>query len=119
MANMATGAYFTGDVSTETLIAAGVLTLTADASVIVGAQSGTTDDLDTVTVSISTVPSGYQMVIFMTATIGDTITIKHNTGNLLCNTGADITLTENKAVMLVRFIGTTNSVVNNKWRVFG
>jgi len=114
-----TGVYAHLEVSTETLIASGVLTLTTSRPVIVGAQSGTADDLDTLTVTNTEITSGYQVIVFMTATIGDTITIKHNTGNILCNTGADITLTENKAVMLVRFISTTNSVVNNKWRAFG
>lgn len=112
-----TGAIGMTEVSTEVLIASGVLTVSAGGLVIVGAESGTADDLATVNISTGLLIAGYQVVLFLTATIGDTITIKHNTGNLLCSTGADMTLTENTAVMLVRFIGTTNAVVNNKWRV--
>lgn len=112
-----TGAIGMTEVSTEVLIASGVLTVSAGGLVIVGAESGTADDLVTVNISTGLLIAGYQVVLFLTATIGDTITIKHNTGNLLCSTGADMTLTENTAVMLVRFIGTTNAVVNNKWRV--
>lgn len=112
-----TGAIGMTEVSTEVLIASGVLTVSSGGLVIVGAESGTADDLVTVNISTGLLIAGYQVVLFLTATIGDTITIKHNTGNLLCSTGADMTLTENTAVMLVRFIGTTNAVVNNKWRV--
>lgn len=112
-----TGAFGMTEVSTEVLIATGVLTVSAGGLVIVGAESGTADDLATVNMTTGLLIAGYQVVLFLTATIGDTITIKHNTGNILCSTGADMTLTENTAVMLVRFIGTTNAVVNNKWRV--
>lgn len=112
-----TGAIGMTEVSTEVLIASGVLTVSAGGLVVVGAESGTADDLPTVNMTTGLLIGGYQVVLFLTATIGDTITLKHNTGNLLCSTGADMTLTENTAVMLVRFIGTTNAVVNNKWRV--
>ena len=112
-----TNAFLPAEVTTESLIAAGVLAVSAE-MVIVGAQSGTTDDLDTVNVSDGIAFSGYVQRLYLTATIGDTITVKHNTGNILCNSGADMTLTENKGAMLVRFINTTNATVNSKWRAF-
>lgn len=112
-----TGGYTQTEVSAEVLIASGVLTVSAGGLVIVGAQSGTADDLDTVNIGTGLIASGWQPILYLTATIADTITIKHNTGNLLCSTGADMTLTENTAVQLVRFIGTANAVVNAKWRV--
>lgn len=111
-----TGALGMTEVSAEVLIASGVLTVSAGGLVIVGAESGTADDLATVNISTGLLIAGYQVVLFLTATIGDTITVKHNTGNIFCNTGADMSLTENTAIMLVRFIGTTTAVVNNKWR---
>jgi len=114
-----TGGFGMTEVSVETLIASGVLTVSAGGLVIVGAESGTADDLATINIGTGVLPAGYQLLLILTATIGDTITIKHNTGNILCNTGADITLTENKMVILQRFIGTANAVVNNKWKAIG
>lgn len=113
-----TNAFMPTEVTAETLIATGVLSAEKE-MVIVGAQTGTADDLDTVNVAAGITFSGYVQRLYLTATIGDTITVKHNTGNVLCNSGADITLTENKGVMLVRFINTTNAVANSKWRAFG
>lgn len=99
----------------EVLIAAGVVTVTAGLMVI-GAESGTADDLDTLTPSAD-FAAGYGRVVYLTATIGDTITLKHGTGNLVINTGADAALTEDKVAMLVRFVATTTSKVNAKWKV--
>lgn len=112
-----TNAFMPSEVTTETLIATGVLTAEKE-MIVVGAQTGVTDDLDTVSIVAGLSYSGYVQILYLTATIGDTITVKHNTGNILCNSGVDITLTENKGVMLVRFINTTNAVANSKWRAF-
>lgn len=117
--NVETGGYALMEISAEILIASGVLTVSTGGLIIVGAESGTTDDLATINITTGLLIAGYQLTLYITATIGDTITIKHNTGNILCNTGADISLTENKMVILQRFIGTTNAVVNNKWRAVG
>jgi len=114
-----TGGIGLTEVSAEVLIAAGVLTVSAGGLVIVGAESGTTDDLTTINLLTGVFPAGYQLILYLTATIGDVITVKNGTGNIVTNTGADVSLTENKAVMLIRFIGTANSVVNAKWRAFG
>lgn len=114
-----TGGIGLTEVSTEVLIASGVLTVSTGGLIIVGAQSGTADDLDTINLATGIFPAGYQLELALTATIGDTITVKNGTGNIVTNTGADISLTENKMVILRRFIGTTNSVVNNKWKCIG
>lgn len=104
--------------SDETLIASGVLTAAQDL-IVVGAESGTTDDLATVNLSTAFAAAsvGYQPVLRLTATIGDSITLKHNTGNLVINTGADATLTSDKVAILVRFVSTTTAKISNKWKV--
>ena len=104
------------EASTETLLSSDTLTVNGGGLTIVGAESGTTDNLATLNIGTNFTLSGNQLIVFLTATIGDSITIKHNTGNIVCNTGADIVMTENMCVMLVRFISTTNAVVNSKWR---
>lgn len=106
--------------SDETLIASDILTA-AQSLIVVGAESGTSDNLATVNLSTDFAAAcvGYQPLLYLTATIGDTITIKNGTGNIVCNTGADISLTENKVVMLVRFVSTTTAKVNNKWKAIG
>lgn len=114
--NVETGGYALEEISTEVLIVSGVLTVSSGGLIIVGAESGTTDDLTTINIATGLLNAGYQLTLYLTAAIGDTITIKHNTATILCNTGADISLTENKMAILQRFIGTTNSVVNSKWR---
>lgn len=112
----AVGAVGFKEATTEILIASGVL-IPVQAITIVGAESGTSDDLDTVTLDSGfAIATGYPPIIFLTATIGDTVTVKHNTGNILNDTGADLSLTENKCVILVRIIETTNSIANSKWR---
>ncbi len=115
--NVETGRYAMTEETTETLLVSDTLTVTDGGLVVVGAESSTADNL--ATINVTGLDSGYQLQLTLTATIGDTITIKHNTGNIVTNTGADITLTENKMVILQRFIGTTNSVVNNKWKCIG
>lgn len=114
--NVDTGGLALTEVSTEVLIASGVLTVSAGGLTIVGAQSGTADDLDTVNIGTGLLAAGYQLIVYITATISDTITIKNGTGNIVTNTGADVTLTSAKVAMLVRFIGTTNAVVTNTWK---
>jgi hypothetical protein len=74
--------------SAETLtIAAGVTTAPTKSLVIVAAESGTSDDLDTITTSNN------RFAVFW-ADSGDTITFKHGTGNINLN-GGDIALTGN------------------------
>lgn len=111
-----TGGVGLTEVSTEVLLVSDALTVSAGGLVIVGAESGIADNLATINLGTGLFPAGYQLTLYITATIGDTITVKHNTGNIVTNTGADITLTSAKMAILQRFIGTTNSVVTNTWK---
>lgn len=84
-------------IGSETLIlSSDAITITQARSIIVAAQSGTSDDLKT----INGTTQG-QMVI-VRADTGDTITIKHDGsgGNILLNGEADFVLTDEKALML-------------------
>jgi putative cofactor-binding repeat protein len=69
----------------EQLIVSGSITMLDNYSLI-GAETGTSDDLAT----INGLTEGHDGVLL--ATVGDTITVKHNTGNILCSGGADVTL---------------------------
>jgi co-chaperonin GroES (HSP10) len=113
------GGYTLTEVSAEVLLASDTLTVSAGGLVVVGAESGTADNLATINIGTGLIESGWQLTLYLTATIGDTITVKNGSGNIVTNTGADITLTENKMVILQRFIGATNAVVNNKWKCIG
>lgn len=110
-------AFFNKEISDETLLSTDTLTVN-QALMVVGAQSGTTDDLSTITLAASFTFSGYQPVIFLKATTGDTITIKDGVGNIETNTGSDVTLTGEKMVMLTRVIATANAVATAKWICF-
>jgi hypothetical protein len=67
------------------LISAGVLGPTAG-DIAIAAESGVTDDLDTITASAD-VQSGDTLAL--SADAGDTITVKHNTGNIHLDGSAD------------------------------
>lgn len=80
--------------------AATIKTLSTDAFTrdlgahIVAAQTGTADDLSTISGGIN----GQQLII--SADTGDTITVKHSVGNIQLNNGADYALSGNKTLML-------------------
>ncbi len=111
------GGYFNKEVSGETLLASDTLTVT-QSIMVVGAQTGTTDDLATIALHADFTLAGYQPVIYLKATTGDTITIKDGTGNIECNSGSDVSLTGEKMVMLVRPVGTAITGVTAKWICF-
>lgn len=92
------GYLLTGDAATRT-IASGVITVGVESSVVAAAQTGTTDDLDTLTVN--TPRMGW-----IVADTGDTITLKHGTGNISCFGGADIDITDASAAVWM-YDGTT------------
>lgn len=73
-------------------------------------ESGTADDLDTVSVAAGT-SDGF--VVFMTAKVGHTITLKHGTGNIKTQKGFDVLLTDAETVLL-RYSATDTS-----WHVIG
>lgn len=118
MAIVATGGYFHQEVIGETLLVSDTLTVT-QSIMVVGAQSGTADDLATITLHADFIVPGYQPVIYLKATTSDTITVKNGTGNIQTNTGADISLTGEKMIMLVRPVGTAITGVTTKWIAFG
>ncbi len=82
------------------LKASTILTLSTGAVTAVGpyhimaAESGTTDDLDTIT------PSDDRTLLVIQADVGDTITVKDGTGNIQLNGGADFSLTGDATLLL-------------------
>jgi len=92
----------------------GAITAT-QALVTVAAESGTTDDLDTITNGFTDLTgAGYThrpVHVVLMADTGDIITVKHQTDNIYLNSAADYTLTENNTLVL--FWDGTN------WRDYG
>lgn len=91
------------DVSTLT-IASGVVTVTQTMHVI-AAESATSDDLDTINISAD-IPTAsgstnFRTYILLRADSGDTITVKHGTGNISLGSGADYVLSGNKTLQLL------------------
>lgn len=85
-------------------IASGVITA-AQTKIKILPQSGTADDLDTITIT-----NGVDILVLNTETVGHTITVKHNTGNIWFEDGQDVVLdNQNKTLVLV-----WNDVVS-KW----
>ena len=84
-------------------IATGAVTRTQDYHVI-AAETGTSDDLDTInldgTVNYTVNSITYRPRIMMVADGGDSITLKHGTGNLDLPNDTDVTLTDDAYIML-------------------
>lgn len=89
--------------ATVLTIASGSVTTTQTVHTI-AAQSGTADDLDTVVADNG-------KFLFIRADTGDTITVKHGTGNISIIGGNDIALTGNTALMLF--------CLDDEWSVIG
>jgi hypothetical protein len=82
--------------ATTLTIASGVVTATQTAHII-AAETGTTDNLDTITISADHLSGGgvtYRPLLLLRADTGDTITLKHGSGNLDFTGSKDITLTD-------------------------
>lgn len=89
--------YF-GQRETQT-ISAGVITANDIYIQVANESSAATDDLDTITVDSNT-PS--EVMFISPANNGETLVIKHNTGNIISPNGLDITLdAKNRVAMLV------------------
>lgn len=70
----------------------------------VAAESGTADDLTTINTSgytqLSDASNTYRPVLVLQADTGDTITVKHGSGNITLNGGVDIALSGDKQLLL-------------------
>lgn len=67
---------------------------------IIAAETGTADELDTINLG-SNLDVTRRQWIFLMADVGDTITLKHNNGNMLMNGFGDFSLTDAKVLALV------------------
>lgn len=100
--------------STTLTIASGVVLVTQQYHVI-AAQSGTSDDLDTITLDYTTLTVNsidYRPLLCLVADSGDTITLKHGTGNIDLPDDTDVTLTDD-AFLWVLYNGTTWGVTKS------
>lgn len=98
------GVYASVD-STTLTIATGVVTATQGYHLI-AAESSTTDDLDTISLDSALNLGTYRPFLALKADSGDTITVKHGTGNIVLNAAGDFSLTDAK--MLLLFYDGTN-----------
>jgi hypothetical protein len=90
------------DEPSETLLSSGVASpASTPGLVVIGAETGTADDLDTLTSTDYAVNDH----IYLKATVGDTITVGHGTGNFLLKGGANKVLSET-VLLHVIFDGT-------------
>ena len=92
--------FLTLKAATELTIADGEITV-IQACHKIQPQSGTADDLDT----ISGMDTGDLLILYVADAGTDTITIKHGTGNISCAGGADIDLSE--GAIICYYDGTT------------
>jgi hypothetical protein len=92
------GAFRSADIATIP-IASGVLTITS-AMVIAQAESGTADDIATITPDIESINATDRYFILIEADSGDTITLKHGTGNLSFVNATDIVLASGERALL-------------------
>lgn len=90
-------------------IVSGVLTATQSEIIVDAEGAGTTDDLATINIDSTLVMvSGYTEALLLKARTGDTITVKHGTGNIFLASAADFSLTGEKTLMLVRMSSASN-----------
>jgi hypothetical protein len=76
-------------------IASGAVTATHSYHTI-EAETGTTDDLDTIN------QTGTRSLLIIDADSGDTITVKNGTGNIYTRSGSDVALSGEKCMMLFK-----------------
>jgi hypothetical protein len=88
---------------TTLTISSGVVTALQEYHII-AAETGTTDDLDTISLgytNLSVKGNTYRPCLRLIADAGDTITLKHGTGNLTLPDDTDITLSDDAFVWLL------------------
>lgn len=84
-------------------IAGGVINLGGYVAAIVvpvGAETGTADDLDTITTG-----SSAYFIFALQADTGDTITVKHGTGNIFFNDATDHSITGDQTILILSYGG--------------
>jgi len=94
-------------------ITGGVVTTVWGAHII-AAETGTTDDLDTITLGQSTLAYSiytFRPFLFLQADAGDVITLKHGTGNIDLPSDTDVTLNDDTWIMLF-YNGTNWQIVS-------
>jgi hypothetical protein len=84
-----------------TLVVSGGAVTTTQSLHVIQSESSTTDDL----VTINTSEAGD--VLILRAETNHTITLKHNTGNILCAGAADLAMTGASIALLIRFGGSS------------
>ena len=82
-----------------TAIATGVLTITS-VYTIAQAETSTTDDIDTITPNLEGITSTDVYLVMIEADSGDTITVKHGTGNITLQSTVDVILTGGQRLLL-------------------
>ena len=96
--------------ATTLTIATGVVTVN-QVKHIIAAESGTTDDLVTITVD-SSIGAGYEGILILQADTGDTITLKDGDGNFTSGNNADLIL-EGDARVVLEYSGSSWIPLNN------
>ena len=85
--------------ATTLTIDTGVVTVT-QLKHIIASEAGVEDDLATVTVSTD-IESGYEGILLLTADSGDTITLKHSTGNIELSGAVDVDVAAGQWLILI------------------
>lgn len=86
----------------DTYAIAGGIVVLEQSLCIITTESGASDDLNTITPGDKLTKTGYQAVLYIKAAAGKTIVLKHGVDNISCSTAADISLTGERTLCLVR-----------------
>lgn len=87
--------------ATTLTISGDVVTVTQSVHII-AAQTGTTDDLDTITDGIDDQTAAGLPLLLLIADSGDTITLKHGADNIVAGNSKDITMDDTNWVLLLK-----------------
>lgn len=86
--------------ATELTIASGAITATKGLHTVDTESDGATDDLDTINGGLEGM-----LLILRPASGARTVVVKHNTGNILCSGGTDVSLAEATDHVLLIYTG--------------